>query len=309
MAACNGTAKIIDGKKISADIQNGIKDEINGWVAAGHKRPALRAILVGDDPASCTYVNKKMIASREVGIDSDTVRLPSTISQEDLVRKIEELNNDNNIDGILIQLPVPDHINEREICNAVHVDKDVDGFHVTNIGKLVANQDTFIPATSLAVIELIRIIGIDTFGKRAVVCGRSKNVGLPIFQMLHADYRNELPGLEATAIMCHRNTKPEDLVMYCQSADIIITATGVPGLIKPHMVKEGACIIDVGLTRITTPEGKSKLVGDADYEGCLARAGYITPAPGGVGPVTVAMLMKNTFKACKNFDRQRSNQK
>ncbi|XP_017772510.1 PREDICTED: bifunctional methylenetetrahydrofolate dehydrogenase/cyclohydrolase, mitochondrial [Nicrophorus vespilloides] len=297
----NKSATLIDGKRISDEYKKGLKVEIEQWMSKGNRAPCLKAILVGEDPASRTYVTKKMEASAMVGIDSETINLPSSISQEELMEKIVVLNQDKQVDGILVQLPLPKHIDERTICNTVDVDKDVDGFHITNIGKLALNMDTFIPCTVLAVLELIKCCNIETKGKTALICGRSKNIGLPLSMILHSDYRNELPGLEATTIMCHRNTPASELMRYAPTADILISATGVVGLIKPEMVKPGAVVIDVGLTRVQMADGKTKLVGDVEFEGASKVAGYITPVPGGVGPMTVAMLMKNTFKAAKHL--------
>lgn len=300
MTSNDRAVKLIDGKKIAQDIRLEVKQQVDEWVKQGNRRPCLIAILVGEDPASEKYVSNKMIAAKEVGIDSKTIRLPHTTEQEEILREIQRLNEDSLVDGILVQLPVPEHVCERTVCNAVHPLKDVDGFHTTNIGKLTLNSDTFVPATALGVYELIKRYNIPTFGKNVVVCGRSKNVGLPIVLLLHSDARNELPGCEATVTLCHRHTPPEQLEIFAKQADIIVTATGVVNLIKPHMVKPGACIIDVGINRITTEEGKTKLVGDVDFEGVSQIAGHITPVPGGVGPMTVAMLMYNTFKAAKH---------
>ncbi|ENN75943.1 bifunctional methylenetetrahydrofolate dehydrogenase/cyclohydrolase, mitochondrial isoform X2 [Dendroctonus ponderosae] len=293
-------AKLIDGKKIAQEIRTEVKAQVEEWVKQGHRNPCLIAILVGEDPASEKYVANKMIAAKEVGINSQTIRLPNTTTESEVIDKIHKLNHDSSVDGILVQLPVPAHICERNVCNAVDPLKDVDGFHTTNIGRLTLNTDTFVPATALAVYELIKRYKIDTFGKNVVVCGRSKNVGLPIAILLHSDANNELPGCEATVTICHRHTPPEELAFFAKRADIIISATGVVNLIKPEMVKPGACIIDVGITRITTENGKTKLVGDVDFEGVSKIAGYITPVPGGVGPMTVAMLMFNTYKAAKH---------
>ncbi|CAG9863362.1 unnamed protein product [Phyllotreta striolata] len=291
--------KIIDGKKIARDIQKELRVELDEWMGSGHRAPCLIAILVGDDPASEKYVQNKMIAAENIGIKSSTVKLSKTVSEEDVINKIKEYNENPDVDGILVQLPVPEHISERNVCNAVDPRKDVDGFHMTNVGKLAINMDTMVPATALGVIELIKRSQIKTFGKNVVVCGRSKNVGLPIAMLLHSDEKNECPGLEATVTICHRHTPPEELEFFTKRADIVISATGVVGLIKPDMIKQDACVIDVGITRITTEDGKSKLVGDVDFEGCFDVAGHITPVPGGVGPMTVAMLMSNTMKAAK----------
>lgn len=239
-----------------------MKQQVDEWVKQGNRRPCLIAILVGEDPASEKYVSNKMIAAKEVGklffliflsfsinnvylgIDSKTIRLPHTTEQDEILREIQRLNEDSSVDGILVQLPVPEHVCERTVCNAVHPLKDVDGFHTTNIGKLTLNSDTFVPATALGVYELIKrwltniheckfVImcvhsryNIPTFGKNVVVCGRSKNVGLPIVLLLHSDARNELPGCEATVTLCHRHTPPEQLEIFAKQADIIVTATG-----------------------------------------------------------------------------------
>ncbi|XP_044759517.1 bifunctional methylenetetrahydrofolate dehydrogenase/cyclohydrolase, mitochondrial isoform X2 [Coccinella septempunctata] len=295
-------AEIIDGKKIAGEIKKELKRDIEEWVQNNNNRaPSLVAILVGEDPASKKYVQFKMQAAKEVGINSSTIKLESSVSENDLLDLIDKLNKDDNCDGILVQLPVPDHVSERKVCNAVDPRKDVDGFHIHNIGRLCSNVETFVPCTALAVVELLKRSKIDTFGKNVVVCGRSKNVGLPMAMLLHSDYRNELPGLEATVTLCHRNTPPEELIHFTKRADVIISATGVVNLIRANMVKPGACVIDVGITRIETEDGKTKIVGDVDFEEVEKVAGYITPVPGGVGPMTVAMLMKNTFQAAKAF--------
>lgn len=207
-----------------------------------------------------------------MGISSETKRLPTTITEVELLQLIDELNTDDEVDGILIQLPVPAHINERIICDAVCCNKDVDGFNEKNVGRLCLDVDTLIPCTALGVQELLKRSNIDTFGKNAVVIGRSKNVGLPIFMLLHADGRNATGAMDATVTMCHRFTPPEQLKTLCQHADIIISATGIPGLITADMVKPGACIIDVGITRVKNEAtGQTKLVGDVDYDGKFQR--------------------------------------
>lgn len=298
----NEMAKLIDGKQISADIRAELREQIESWMKLGHRAPQLTAILIGEDPASSTYVANKMKAAADVGINSKTERYDSDITEEDLLKRIEELNNDESVDGILVQLPVPGHINERKVCNSVSCDKDVDGFNERNVGRLCLDMNTLIPCTPLGVQELIKRCQIETFGKNAVVVGRSKNVGMPIAMLLHADGRNDTCAMDATVTMCHRFTPPEELARFCRTADIIVTATGVPGLIKADMIKEGAAVIDVGITRVTdSVTGKTKLVGDADFEEVRKVAGHITPVPGGVGPMTVAMLMKNTFIAAKNL--------
>lgn len=303
----SGMAKLIDGKQIASEIRAELREQIEEWMKHNHRAPQLTAILIGDDPASSTYVQNKMKAAADVGISSKTERYPSDITEEQLLGKIEELNNDDTVDGILVQLPVPDHINERRICNSVSCDKDVDGFNERNVGRMCLDMNTLIPCTPLGVQELIKRCEIETFGKNAVVVGRSKNVGMPIAMLLHADGRNDTCAMDATVTICHRFTPPEELARFCRSADIIVTATGVPGLIKADMVKEGAAVIDVGITRVTDPATKkTKLVGDVDFEEVRKIAGQITPVPGGVGPMTVAMLMKNTFIAAKNLANKRN---
>ncbi|XP_023020116.2 NAD-dependent methylenetetrahydrofolate dehydrogenase isoform X1 [Leptinotarsa decemlineata] len=295
------SSKIIDGKQIAEEVQKELRVDIDEWVSLGHRPPCLVAILVGEDPASKKYVQNKMIAAKKVGINSTTLKLANNLTEEELLNKIKELNEDPSVDGILVQLPVPNHIREREVCNAVDPRKDVDGFHSLNMGKLAASTDTFVPCTALGVVELIKRSHVKTFGKNVVVCGRSKNVGQAIQLLLQSDGRNEYPGFDATVTVCHRYTPPEELTYFAKRADIIISATGVVNLIKPDMVKPGACIIDVGITRIPTIDGKTKIVGDVDFEGCFDVAGHITPVPGGVGPMTVAMLMSNTLKAAKGL--------
>lgn len=260
-------AKLIDGRKISSDIRKELKQQVEEWVEKGNRRPFLTAILVGEDPASQKYIHNKMLAAKDVGINSETIRLPDTTLEEEIISLVEKLNKDSKVDGILVQLPVPEHVNERNVCNAVDPRKDVDGFHILNIGKLTLNMDTFVPATALGVIELIKRSNIKTFGKNIVICGRSKNVGLPMAMILHADAKYECSGHEATVVLCHRHTPPEELNFFAKRADIIISATGVVNLIKPEMVKPGACIIDVGINRIQTSDGKTKIVGDVDFEG------------------------------------------
>uniref|UniRef100_A0A1Q3FHD2 methenyltetrahydrofolate cyclohydrolase n=2 Tax=Culex tarsalis TaxID=7177 RepID=A0A1Q3FHD2_CULTA len=303
----NEMAKLIDGKQISADIRAELREQIEQWMAKGNRAPQLTAILIGDDPASSTYVANKMKAAADVGINSKTERYGSDITEDELLARIEALNRDDSVDGILVQLPVPGHINERKVCNSVSCDKDVDGFNERNVGRLCLDMNTLIPCTPLGVQELIKRCQIETFGKNAVVVGRSKNVGMPIAMLLHADGRNDTCAMDATVTICHRFTPPEELTRFCRSADIIVTATGVPGLIRGDMIKEGAAVIDVGITRVTDPTtGKTKLVGDVDFEEARKVAGHITPVPGGVGPMTVAMLMKNTFIAAKNLASKRA---
>ncbi|ESO08977.1 hypothetical protein HELRODRAFT_109971 [Helobdella robusta] len=286
-------AEVIDGRKMAEEVLSEVKLELTEWVSKGNSIPQLTAILVGDDPASKTYVKHKMRAAHVTGINSKTISFHESVEEAVLCSEISKLNSDPSINGILVQLPLPRHINERRICNMVAPEKDVDGFHVVNVGRFCVNEDSLVPATPAGVIELIRRSGIETFGKHAVVCGRSKNVGMPIAMMLHSSEN-------ATTTICHRHTPADQLEHLAKQADILIVATGRPNLIRADMVKEGAAVIDVGVNKIYDPNsGKSRLVGDVDFDEVCRKAGKITPVPGGVGPMTVAMLMKNTLKVAK----------
>ncbi|XP_056602777.1 bifunctional methylenetetrahydrofolate dehydrogenase/cyclohydrolase, mitochondrial [Triplophysa dalaica] len=294
-------AVVISGRKLARQIRNEVRSDVDAWVAAGNRRPYLSVVLVGDNPASHSYVLNKTRAAADVGISSETILKPSSISEEELIELINKLNSDHSVDGLLVQLPLPDHINERRVCNAVCPGKDVDGFHVVNVGRMCLDQSTVLPATPWGVWEIIRRTGIPTIGKNVVVAGRSKNVGMPIAMLLHTDGQHERPGGDATVTISHRYTPKEQLRQHTKIADIIVAAAGIPNLITADMIKEGAAVIDVGINRIFDPlTGKDKLVGDVDFEGVKKKASYITPVPGGVGPMTVAMLMKNTIKAAKN---------
>lgn len=326
---CRSHATIIDGAKVASEVKNEVKNDVEKWVAGGRRRPCLKCVLVGEDPASETYVRKKMEAAKFVGIDSETVRMSATSTENEIIAQVKQLNDDPTVDGVLVQLPLPKGVVERNVCNAVDPRKDVDGFHITNIGKLCLNMKTFIPATALGVVELLKRYNIETYGKNVVVCSRSKNIGLPLVMLLHSDECYELPGMEATTVLCHRRTPPEELRYFAKRADILISATGIVNFVKPDLIKPGACVIDVGINRITTPDGKQKLVGDVDYDGKYCQinnllfffvflinnfvtavkevAGYITPVPGGVGPMTVAMLMKNTFDAAVDLAKASGN--
>uniref|UniRef100_A0A8C5EA32 Methenyltetrahydrofolate cyclohydrolase n=1 Tax=Gouania willdenowi TaxID=441366 RepID=A0A8C5EA32_GOUWI len=297
-------AVVISGRKLARQIREESRVDVEKWVLAGNRRPRLSVILVGDDPASHSYVLNKTRAASDVGISSETILKPSDISEEELLDLIYKLNADHHVDGLLVQLPLPEHIDERAICNAVSPTKDVDGFHVVNVGRMCLDQSTMLPATPWGVWEIIKRTGIPTIGKNVVVAGRSKNVGMPIAMLLHTDGRHERPGGDATVTISHRYTPKNQLRQHTQIADIIVAAAGIPNLITADMIKEGAAVIDVGINRIQDPiTGKSRLVGDVDFEGVRQKAGFITPVPGGVGPMTVAMLMKNTVKAAKNVLR------
>uniref|UniRef100_A0A670ZM33 methenyltetrahydrofolate cyclohydrolase n=1 Tax=Pseudonaja textilis TaxID=8673 RepID=A0A670ZM33_PSETE len=238
------------------------------------------------------------------GISSETILKPASVTEEELLDLIVKLNHDANVDGLLVQLPLPEHIDERKICNAVNPEKDVDGFHVVNVGRMCLDQYSMLPATPWGVWEIIKRTGIPTLGKNVVVAGRSKNVGMPIAMLLHTDGRHERPGGDATVTISHRYTPKEQLKQHTILADIVVAAAGIPNLITADMIKEGAAVIDVGINRIQDPvTAKPKLVGDVDFEGVKQKASYITPVPGGVGPMTVAMLMKNTIIAAKKMLR------
>lgn len=301
MSASRQEAVIISGRKLARQIRGEARTDVEEWVATGNRRPHLSVVLVGDNAASHSYVLNKTRAAADVGISSETILKPSSVSEEELLDLIYNLNTDNNVDGLLVQLPLPEHIDERRVCNAVSPGKDVDGFHVVNVGRMCLDQSTMLPATPWGVWEIIKRTGIPTVGKNVVVAGRSKNVGMPIAMLLHTDGRHERPGGDATVTISHRYTPKEQLRMHTQIADIVVAAAGIPNLITADMIKEGAAVIDVGINRVQDPlTGKSRLVGDVDFEGVRQKASFITPVPGGVGPMTVAMLMKNTIKAAKN---------
>ncbi|KAM3830474.1 bifunctional methylenetetrahydrofolate dehydrogenase/cyclohydrolase, mitochondrial isoform 1-T1 [Vipera latastei] len=293
-----------DSCQLARQIRQEACHEVEQWVAAGHKRPHLSVVLVGENPASHSYVLNKTRAAADVGISSETILKPASVTEEELLDLIVKLNHDTNVDGLLVQLPLPEHIDERKICNAVNPEKDVDGFHVVNVGRMCLDQYSMLPATPWGVWEIIKRTGIPTLGKNVVVAGRSKNVGMPIAMLLHTDGRHERPGGDATVTISHRYTPKEQLKQHTILADIVVAAAGIPNLITADMIKEGAAVIDVGINRIQDPvTAKPKLVGDVDFEGVKQKASYITPVPGGVGPMTVAMLMKNTIIAAKKMLR------
>ncbi|XP_069473745.1 bifunctional methylenetetrahydrofolate dehydrogenase/cyclohydrolase, mitochondrial [Ambystoma mexicanum] len=302
VSAARHDAVIISGRKLARQIRLEARHDVDQWVAAGNKRPHLSVLLVGDNPASHSYVLNKTKAAADVGISSETILKPASITEDELLDVIHQLNNDDKVDGLLVQLPLPEHIDERKICNAVTPDKDVDGFHVVNVGRMCLDQYSMLPATPWGVWEIIKRTGIPTLGKNVVVAGRSKNVGMPIAMLLHTDGGHERPGGDATVTISHRYTPKEQLMQHTKIADIVVAAAGIPNLITAEMIKEGAVVIDVGINRVQDPvTGKPKLVGDVDFEGVRKKAGYITPVPGGVGPMTVAMLMKNTVIAAKKM--------
>ena len=287
--------KILDGKYISSVIRSEIKTEVERNSPA---RPHLCAILIGDNGASRTYVNAKVKACEEVGFKSTLLHYDD-ISELDLLKKIEEINNDKNIDGLIVQLPLPKHIDENKITLAVKPVKDVDGFHPVNMGKMMLGLDSMIPATPAGIIELIKRYKIETLGKKCVVVGRSNIVGLPISVLLG---KNKYPG-NCTVTLTH--SKSKNLKEICASADILIVALGIANFIKSDMVKKNCVIIDVGISRVKSDKTKSgwKLLGDVDFENVKDKCDYITPVPGGVGPMTIAMLLANTLKAAKKENK------
>ncbi|XP_040982498.1 probable bifunctional methylenetetrahydrofolate dehydrogenase/cyclohydrolase 2 isoform X4 [Aquila chrysaetos chrysaetos] len=266
-SAASDEATIISGTKLAKQVLKEVQRDVESWISFGNKRPHLSVILVGDNPASHIYVRNKIKAAAAVGISSEVILRPKDVSQEELLDMTVKLNKDSTVSGVLVQLPLPDHIDERTVCNAIAPEKDVDGFHVMNIGRLCLDQPSIIPATAAAVWEIIKRTGIQTFGKNVVVAGRSKNVGMPISMLLHTDGEHERPGGDATVTITHRYTPKEQLKIHTQLADIVIVAAGIPKLITTDMVKEGAAVIDVGINHIHDPlTGKTKLVGDVDFE-------------------------------------------
>ena len=283
---------ILDGRKTSKDIKEEIKAEVDKMKANGEKVPHLAAVIVGNDGASLTYVGSKVRACERVGFESTMVRLPNTTSEIELLDKIEELNNNDDIDGFIIQLPLPPQINTQKVLMAVHPDKDVDGFHPTNFGKMALDMSTFIPATPFGILELLDRYGVETKGKHTVVIGRSHIVGRPMSILMG---RKGFPG-NSTVTLTHSHTK--NINQITSQADIIISALGIPKFLKAEMVKDDVIIIDVGITRVPDESEKGYYItGDVDFENCKKKASFITPVPGGVGPMTIAMLLKNTLLA------------
>jgi len=286
--------KILDGKLAAQAVKEELKKAVQKQVAAGKKTPHLAAILIGDNGASATYVAAKVKACEETGFTSTLLRFDTSISSTELLEKIDALNNDPSVDGILVQLPLPAHIREEEVIKAIDPTKDVDGFHPVNLGKLVQGQPGFVPATPYGIMLLLEHYQIDTAGKHAVVIGRSNIVGRPMSILLSG---NSQPG-NCTVTLCHSKTK--NLESHCKQADIIIAALGKPAFLQASMVKEGAIVVDVGITRVIDQSKKSgfRLLGDVDFETVAPHCSWITPVPGGVGPMTIAALLKNTFQAC-----------
>ena len=287
--------QLIDGKKISLEIQEEIALEVKQMLAAGKKQPHLAAVLVGTDGGSETYVASKIKTCEKVGFKSSLIRLPETTSEEKLLETVHALNNDPDVDGFIVQLPLPKHISEQKIIEAVDPKKDVDGFHPINVGRMVLNLPCYVSATPNGIVDLLRKYNIETSGKNCVVIGRSNIVGSPMSILLA---KNTATG-NCTVTLCHSKTK--DLKSHTLKADIIVCALGQPEFLKADMIKEGAVVIDVGTTRVASTETKSgfKLKGDVKFDEVAPKCSYITPVPGGVGPMTIASLIKNTLLAAK----------
>lgn len=285
--------EILDGKKVANEIKAEIAAEVDQMKARGEKVPHLAAILVGTDGASLTYVGSKVRSCQRIGFESTLVQMPNTTSEIELLKKIEELNENDDIDGFIVQLPLPPQIDEQKVLLAVNPDKDVDGFHPMNFGKMALDMSTFIPATPFGILELLDRYKVDTQGKHTVVIGRSHIVGRPMSILMG---RKGFPG-NSTVTLTHSRTK--NISQITTQADIIISALGVPGFLKAEMVKDDVVIIDVGITRVPdeTRERGYYITGDVDFENVSKKASYITPVPGGVGPMTIAMLLKNTLLA------------
>jgi methylenetetrahydrofolate dehydrogenase (NADP+) / methenyltetrahydrofolate cyclohydrolase len=287
--------KIMDGKLVSQAVKDDLKQKVFDQVAHGMKKPHLAAILVGNNGASETYVASKVKSCEEVGFTSTLIRLDAAITQEELLEEINKLNHNTDVDGILVQLPLPKHISEQVVIDTISADKDVDGFHPESVGRMVQGLPAFYPATPYGILLMIAHYGIETKGKHAVVIGRSNIVGRPISILLN---RNDYPG-NCTVTVCHSHTP--NLKEMCLQADIIVAALGRPEFLKADMVKEGAVVIDVGITRVADPSRKSgfAIKGDVDFEAVAEKCSYITPVPGGVGPMTIAALLMNTYNACR----------
>lgn len=284
---------IIDGKEVAASLRKEIKAEVEKWVAAGHKAPHLVAILVGNDGASQTYVGHKEKCCGEVGFRSTVLRMAENTTEEQLLAEIKKLNENPDVDGFIVQLPLPKHISEQKVIEAIDPHKDVDGFHPVNTGRMISGLSSYLPATPDGILELLKYYKIETAGKHCVVIGRSNIVGRPIANLLSQK------GWDCTVTICHSRTK--NLTEVVKSGDIVIAALGVAEFVKADMIKKGAVVIDVGITRVPSDKTKSgwKLLGDVKFDEVSPLCSYITPVPGGVGPMTIISLMKNTLKAAR----------
>lgn len=289
---------ILDGKKTSEDIKDEIAIAVQERKAQGLKIPHLAAIIVGSDGASMTYVSSKVKSCQKVGFNSTLIDLPEDTTEEQLLHEIEALNKDKDIDGFIVQLPLPGQIDEQKVLMAVDPEKDVDGFHPVNVGKMTLDLPSFLPATPYGILELLERYDVETSGKHVVVIGRSHIVGRPMSILLSQKRKVG----NATVTIAHSRTK--NLAEFTKKADIIVAALGIAEFLTGDMVKEGVCVIDVGITRVPDSSKKRgyRLAGDVDFNSVSQKAAYITPVPGGVGPMTIAMLLKNTLKACENRD-------
>ena len=289
------STQILDGKGLSETIKEEIAVEVRDWVAAGNPAPHLAAVLVGEDGASRTYVDHKVRSCAKVGFKSTLIQRPANITQEELIGIVHSLNDDPSIDGFIVQLPLPDHLDAQAVIEAVDPAKDVDGFHPVNMGNLALGLPGFVPATPAGIMTMLERSGIDTQGKHAVVIGRSSIVGTPMSLLLS---RSGQPG-NCTVTLCHSRTV--DLAGHCREADILVAAVGRPEMVKADMVKEGAVVIDVGITRLEDPSAKRgyRLKGDVDYADVAPKCSWITPVPGGVGPMTIVSLLRNTLTAAR----------
>lgn len=288
---------LLDGKKTANDIKNEIAIKVASLVAGGGKKPHLAAILVGSDGASETYVNAKVKACNKVGFDSTLVRFNADVSEEELLAEVKKINNNSDIDGLIVQLPLPAHIDEMKVTETINPIKDVDGFHPANIGRMALNLPTYLPATPAGILELLERYKIETSGKHCVVIGRSHIVGSPMSILMA---RNNNPG-NCTVTLTHSRT--QNLKEITKTADILIVALGKAEFVTTDMVKDGVCIIDVGITRVKSDKTKSgwKLLGDVAFDEVSKKSSFITPVPGGVGPMTIAMLLKNTLVSTKKL--------
>lgn len=286
---------ILDGKALSLKIKEEIASEVAEWVASGHPRPHLAAVLVGQDGASRTYVDHKVSSCARVGFESTLIERPEDISQEALLDIVHGLNADPAVDGFIVQLPLPDHIDAQAVIEAVDPDKDVDGFHPSNMGNLALGLPGFVPATPAGIMTMLERFGVETEGRHAVIIGRSGIVGTPMSLLLS---RAGNPG-NCTVTLCHSRTR--NLAGHCRQADILVAAVGQPGMVTADMVKEGAVVIDVGITRVEAPDTKRgfRLLGDVAYDEVAPRCSWITPVPGGVGPMTIVSLLRNTLAAAR----------
>lgn len=287
--------QLLDGKTLSATIKDEIAAEVKQFVEAGNKQPHLAAILVGSDGASETYVNHKVKACKQAGIKSSLFRFSENISEAELISKITEVNADNDIDGLIVQLPVPEHISEEKIIESISPEKDVDGFHPVNVGRMSIGLPTYVSATPFGILEMLKRYEIETSGKHCVVLGRSNIVGKPVASLM---MQKTYPG-NATVTVCHSRT--QNLADETRRADILIVALGQTEFVTADMVKEGAVVIDVGISRVKSDKTKSgwKLKGDVKFDEVAPKCSYITPVPGGVGPMTIVSLLGNTLKAAK----------